>query len=219
MKPSLAIIGSSGGSAFAAAADCLRAAGEAADWTIIVDRSCGLEQVAGDISARCIRLSGLSREAFSADALAIARKHGCTAALLFFTRLITEPLVSGLDVWNIHPSILPAYPGLDGLGAARSNGAPLLGATLHRVDLGLDTGPIVAQLADSFPCDPSGPAPERISFIQKVWLTLVWHQIVSGAMDATPSRYLSERLGLSTHCLPAPLLEVFHSRFDSLLFS
>lgn len=216
MKPSLAIIGSSGGSAFAAAEECLRAADVATDWTIIVDRTCGLEQVARDISARSIRLSGLSREAFAADALSIARKHDCTAALLFFTRLITEPLVSGLDVWNIHPSLLPAYPGLDGLGAARCNRAPLLGATLHRVDLGVDTGPIVAQLVDAFPSDSAGPVPEKISYIQKVWLTLLWHQIVTGAINAAPSRYLSDHLGLSTHCLPPHLLQVFQSRLHSL---
>jgi phosphoribosylglycinamide formyltransferase-1 len=216
MKPRLAIIGSTAGSAFAATADCLRAAGKNTDWTVIVDRTCGLEQVAEGISARCIRLSGLSREAFSTDALAIARDHGCTAALLFFTRLIAEPLVSGLDVWNIHPSILPAYPGLDGLGDARASGAPLLGATLHRVDLGVDTGAIIAQLVDVFPGDLSGPKPERISFMQKVWLALIWYEIVTENKSIQTDRFISERIGLSTHRLNVPLLSAFNSCFDSI---
>src|SRR6185436_9801592 len=50
-------------------------------------------------------------------------------------------------ILNIHPSLLPAFPGLDAQGQALEHGAKVSGATVHLVDAGLDAGPIVAQSA------------------------------------------------------------------------
>lgn len=46
---------------------------------------------------------------------------------------------------NIHPSLLPLYPGKDGIGQALAAGASETGVTVHYVDEGIDTGPIIAQ--------------------------------------------------------------------------
>ncbi len=48
---------------------------------------------------------------------------------------------------NIHPALLPAFPGLDAQRQAWEHGAKVSGATVHLVDEGLDSGPIVAQEA------------------------------------------------------------------------
>jgi phosphoribosylglycinamide formyltransferase-1 len=48
---------------------------------------------------------------------------------------------------NIHPALLPAFPGLDAQRQALEHGAKVSGATVHIVDEGLDSGPIVAQEA------------------------------------------------------------------------
>lgn len=48
-------------------------------------------------------------------------------------------------VVNIHPSLLPAFPGIDGPGDALSTGAKVAGCTTHFVDEGVDTGPIILQ--------------------------------------------------------------------------
>ncbi len=50
-------------------------------------------------------------------------------------------------VLNIHPSLLPAFPGLDGPGQAHAAGVKLAGCTVHLVDEGVDSGPILAQAA------------------------------------------------------------------------
>jgi phosphoribosylglycinamide formyltransferase-1 len=64
-----------------------------------------------------------------------------------FMRLVKQPL---LDVFpdrilNIHPSLLPAYPGLMAWKQAVENGAAESGCTVHHVDAGMDTGPIILQ--------------------------------------------------------------------------
>ncbi len=46
---------------------------------------------------------------------------------------------------NIHPSLLPLFPGKDGIGQALAAGAQESGVTVHFVDAGVDTGPVIAQ--------------------------------------------------------------------------
>lgn len=48
-------------------------------------------------------------------------------------------------VINVHPALLPAFPGLDAIGQALRHGAKVTGVTVHLVDEGMDTGPIIMQ--------------------------------------------------------------------------
>jgi phosphoribosylglycinamide formyltransferase-1 len=48
-------------------------------------------------------------------------------------------------ILNVHPSLLPAFPGVDAVGDALAAGVPETGVTVHVVDEGVDTGPVVAQ--------------------------------------------------------------------------
>lgn len=54
-------------------------------------------------------------------------------------------------VINVHPSLLPAFPGLDAVSQALAYGVKLFGVTVHFVDMGLDTGPVIMQRAVSLP--------------------------------------------------------------------
>ena len=54
-------------------------------------------------------------------------------------------------VVNVHPSLLPAFPGLDAVGQALAYGVKVFGVTVHYVDEGVDTGRIIAQRAVELP--------------------------------------------------------------------
>lgn len=68
----------------------------------------------------------------------------CLAGLM---RIIKGPLLEAFHgrIMNIHPSLLPAFPGLDAQGQAFNYGVKIAGCTVHYVDKGTDTGPIILQ--------------------------------------------------------------------------
>lgn len=66
-----------------------------------------------------------------------------------FLRLVKQPLLDAFPsrILNIHPSLLPAFPGLESWKQALDAGATEAGCTVHYVDAGMDTGPILLQEA------------------------------------------------------------------------
>ncbi len=67
-------------------------------------------------------------------------------ALAGFMRLLSQDFLDHFEATvNIHPSLLPAFPGLDTHARALAAGASVHGCTVHLVDAGMDTGPILAQ--------------------------------------------------------------------------
>ena len=66
-----------------------------------------------------------------------------------FMALLTPPFVARFRnrIVNVHPSLLPLFPGLDAIGQALEAGAPETGVTVHFVDEGTDTGPVILQRA------------------------------------------------------------------------
>lgn len=79
----------------------------------------------------------------------LARYEVDFIVLAGYMRLIGPTLLTAFRgrIVNIHPSILPAFPGLDAVGQALEYGVKLTGVTIHFVDEGMDTGPIIAQQA------------------------------------------------------------------------
>ena len=62
-----------------------------------------------------------------------------------FMRLLAPEFVQKFKVINTHPSLLPLYPGATAVRDALATGASVTGTTVHWVDAGLDTGPVIAQ--------------------------------------------------------------------------
>jgi phosphoribosylglycinamide formyltransferase 1 len=91
-----------------------------------------------------------SREAYDREVVATLRRHGVDLVCLAgFMRLIGHALLNAFPdrILNIHPSLLPAYPGMHGARQALAAGARVSGCTVHIVDQGTDTGPILIQAA------------------------------------------------------------------------
>ncbi len=81
-------------------------------------------------------------------AIDLLREHGAdTIALAGFMRMVKPRLLAAFPdrVLNIHPALLPAFPGLKAWEQALAYGARISGCTVHFVDAGMDTGPIILQ--------------------------------------------------------------------------
>jgi len=91
-----------------------------------------------------------SREACDAAIVALLRQHGVELVCLAgYMRLVTPGFVEAFPnaILNVHPSLLPAFPGLDAQHQAWEHGVRVSGATVHFVTAELDAGPIVMQSA------------------------------------------------------------------------
>jgi phosphoribosylglycinamide formyltransferase-1 len=80
----------------------------------------------------------------------VLAEHGVELVCLAgYMRLVGAGFVAGWRgrILNVHPALLPAFPGLDAQRRALEHGVKLAGATVHFVDEGMDTGPIVLQAA------------------------------------------------------------------------
>src|SRR5262249_38141323 len=105
---------------------------------------------AAGVPAEVIEHRGLARAAFEARLLeALARERVEAVVLAGFMRVLTAHFVERfpLRILNTHPSLLPAFPGVDAPAQAIAHGVKLSGATVHFVDTTLDGGPIIAQAA------------------------------------------------------------------------
>lgn len=90
------------------------------------------------------------RRAFDAAVVEALRASGVELVVLAgFMRLLTEVMLDAypMRIVNVHPALLPAFPGTHAQKQAVDYGVRVSGCTVHLVDAGTDTGPIVAQTA------------------------------------------------------------------------
>jgi phosphoribosylglycinamide formyltransferase-1 len=100
------------------------------------------------IEARVISSKGLEREAYDKFVVAaLQEKRVELVCLAGYMRLLSPQFVTAFHhrILNIHPSLLPAFPGLEAQRQALEHGAKFSGCTVHFVDENLDAGPIVLQ--------------------------------------------------------------------------
>lgn len=89
-----------------------------------------------------------SREAYDIALVDLLRSHGVQLVVLAgFMRIVTRVILEAFPnaVMNIHPALLPAFPGLHAQKQALEYGVKVSGCTVHLVDEGTDTGPIIMQ--------------------------------------------------------------------------
>jgi phosphoribosylglycinamide formyltransferase-1 len=91
-----------------------------------------------------------TRESFDEAVATVLKDAGVDWVVLAgFMRLLTKRLIGAYQnrIVNIHPALLPAFPGVDAQEQAFDYGVKITGCTVHLVDEGTDTGPIIAQTA------------------------------------------------------------------------
>lgn len=104
----------------------------------------------GGVPTAVVASRGRGREEFEAELDRTLRGHGVELiALAGFMRVLTPGFVAAWQgrLINIHPSLLPSFPGLDTHARALAAGVRLHGCTVHWVSAGVDEGPIIAQSA------------------------------------------------------------------------
>lgn len=100
------------------------------------------------IKALCIPSKGKEREAFEQELVAALRDAQVDLVCLAgFMRILSPYFIRAFQgrILNIHPALLPSFPGVDAQKQALEYGAKFTGCTVHFVDEGVDTGPVVCQ--------------------------------------------------------------------------
>jgi len=153
MNKRIGVLLSGRGSNFEALADSIAAARiPNADIAIVVSNregAPGLDRAKSrGIPSRAIPSKGLEREAYDRQVVAVLNEHKVDLVCLAgYMRLLSPYFVAAFPnrILNIHPSLLPSFPGLESQRQALEYGVKFAGCTVHFVDENLDAGPIVLQ--------------------------------------------------------------------------
>jgi phosphoribosylglycinamide formyltransferase-1 len=153
MKKRIGVLLSGRGSNFEALADSV-AAGRIPNGEIVIvisnrEGAPGVEKAkARGIEAQVIPSKGLEREVYDRQVVAVLQeKQVDLVCLAGFMRLLSPYFVNAYRnrILNIHPSLLPAFPGLEAQRQALEHGVKWSGCSVHFVDENLDAGPIIVQ--------------------------------------------------------------------------
>jgi phosphoribosylglycinamide formyltransferase 1 len=150
----LGILISGRGSNFEAIADHVAAGDLAAEIAVVISNrpeAPGLEAARRrGLNALSIPSKGYDREVYDRMLVEeLTRNHVDLVCLAGFMRLLSASFIRRFPqrILNIHPSLLPAFPGLDAQHQALEHGVKITGCTVHFVDENLDSGPIILQAA------------------------------------------------------------------------
>jgi phosphoribosylglycinamide formyltransferase 1 len=114
-----------------------------------VEDAAGLERARRAGVAVAVRdHRGLARESFDAEVASVLQAHGVELVCLAgYMRVLSPVLLRAFPgrILNVHPALLPSFPGVKAQRQALEHGVKVSGATVHLVDESLDGGPIVAQ--------------------------------------------------------------------------
>jgi phosphoribosylglycinamide formyltransferase 1 len=121
----------------------------------------------------------------AALAQAVAAYEPELVVLAGFMRILDAAMLQHFKgrIVNVHPALLPAFPGIDGPAQALAKRVSLSGCTVHLVDAGIDSGPILAQAAvPVLPHDDVASLHARIQLAEHRLLPAVVHAIAKGEL-------------------------------------
>ena len=128
-----------------------------------------------------------SRDQWSQMLLENVRYHNPDLVILAgFMKVLPESFVAALspNLINLHPSLLPAFPGAHAVRDALAAGASTTGATVHIVDAGVDTGPVLAQREVAIAAGISeSELHEQIKVVERSLIVDVVAEIAEGKLN------------------------------------
>jgi len=149
---------------------------------------------AGDAGIACevFPASGFAdREARDAALADWLERHEVELVVLAgYMQLLSAALIARFEnrIVNVHPALLPSFPGLDAIGQALEHGVRVTGVTVHFVDEGVDTGPIILQRPIPIPDDRDRAGLEQaIHATEHVLLPEAIRMIAAGRVSFDPA--------------------------------
>ena len=148
----LGILLSGRGSNFLAIADSIAEGRLNAEIAVVISNRVEAPGIAAGrdrgLNAQVLASKGLDREIYDRQLIASLRENRVDLVCLAgYMRLLSGHFIKefAMKIVNIHPSLLPAFPGLDAQHQALEHGVKFSGCTAHFVEEGLDSGPIIRQ--------------------------------------------------------------------------
>ena len=155
------------------------------------------------LNAHVIQSKGLPRAEHDAAVVTCLREHKVDLVCLAgYMRLISPVFLEAFPnrVLNIHPSLLPAFPGLDGQRQALEYGVQVSGCTVHFVDENLDHGVIITQRSvPVLPEDDENTLAERILEQEHIAYSEAIRMVLSGDYEISGRRYLRKAVSPRRH--------------------
>jgi phosphoribosylglycinamide formyltransferase-1 len=149
-----------------------------------------------------------SREAWDAALADVVAGYGPELVVLAgFMRIVGPAMLARFPhrIVNVHPALLPSFPGAHGARDALAKGVRISGCTVHVVDAGVDTGPILAQAAvPVLPSDTEQSLQARIQGCEHRLLPRVIDAIARGAIVPGPTPTFAPDLAFPDLALFAP---------------
>lgn len=153
---------------------------------VVTDRECAAEQLARDAGVPAVRCAlgdhpdrASWDQALTGQVADFAPEWVVTAG---FMKILGPAMLArfGQRIVNSHPALLPAFPGAHGVADAVAYGVKVTGCTVHLVDDGVDTGPILAQgVVEVLPDDTVDTLHERIKTVERDLLPDVVEALVT----------------------------------------
>jgi phosphoribosylglycinamide formyltransferase 1 len=197
----LGILLSGRGSNFEAIADSIQAGRLPAEIAIVISNRAdapGLESAKRrGLNARLIPSKGRVREEHDAEVVAALKEARVDLVCLAgYMRLLSPEFVRAFPnrIINIHPSLLPAFPGLEAQKQAIEYGAKVSGCTVHFVDEHLDHGPIILQkTVPVLETDDEHSLAERILEQEHIAYTEALNKLFSGEVEVEGRRVVRKQ--------------------------
>jgi phosphoribosylglycinamide formyltransferase 1 len=146
------------------------------------------------LNAHVIQSKGLSRAEHDNQTIACLREHNVELVCLAgYMRLLSPEFIAAYRhrILNIHPSLLPAFPGLDGQRQALEYGVKVTGCSVHFVDEELDHGAIIAQkTVPILPDDNEDALSARILEQEHICYTEAINMVLSGEFEIVGRRFM-----------------------------